>query len=166
MNLQHCVLVVDDDPDARESLGRLIQRAGFACFMAEDGAQALGILAKEPVEVILADYDMPGMDGVELLNAVAVSQPNVSRMLLTARQDMDVAVRALNTGHAYRFLNKPCRASELLTAIHFAVEAADQHAETERLAARLKAVDGVLAEVRRRNPQLIKEIEQRLSAAG
>ena len=166
MSLQHAVLVVDDDPDARESLCRLIQRAGFACFAAEDGAQALGILSREKVEVILADYDMPGMDGTELLNAVAVSHPHVSRMLLTARQDMEVAVRALNTGQAYRFLNKPCRASELLTAIHFAVEAADQHAATERLAARLKVVDAILAEVRRRHPKLMQEIEQRQSAAS
>ena len=166
MNAEHAVLVVDDDPDARESLSRLILRAGFTCHVAEDAAQALGILAREKVDVMIADHDMPGMDGAELLAKVAVRFPLASRILLTARQDAEVPQRALNQGQAYRFLNKPCRASELMTAIHFAVEASDQHATMERLAHELRAAEAMLVELRKRHPALMTEIEHRMSRAS
>src|SRR5688572_4476640 len=60
------VLVVDDDDDAREFTGALVTRLGHRCRLAANGNDALGMIATSPVDVIVSDWDMPGMDGAEL----------------------------------------------------------------------------------------------------
>jgi len=107
---------------------------------------------------------MPAMDGVELLKLVATRHPYVCRILLTARRDAEIAVRAINLGQAYRYLSKPCRTTDLLTTLHFAFEVSDHEIESRKLASQLRRTQSLLSEVRRRCPGLIEEIEARLAA--
>ena len=153
------VLVVDDDDDVRESLRLLIERAGFSCLTAENGVDALGMLLVKPAQVILSDHDMPGMDGIELLSFIGTRYPHICRILMTARKDAEPAVRALNVGRAYRFLTKPCRASDLLTTLHFAFEASDAEVEVRRMAALLRQQDSLIAALRGRFPEVARELD-------
>jgi DNA-binding NtrC family response regulator len=137
----------------------LLQRAGITCLTAQNGPEALAILRDQQVQAIISDHDMPGMDGVELLKLAATRHPQVGRILLTARRDAEPAIRALNLGQAYRFLQKPCRQADLLTTLHFAFEAADRDLETRRLSSQLRRANSILAQVRRRAPGLVEEIE-------
>jgi DNA-binding NtrC family response regulator len=162
MEKHRTVLLVDDDDHVREGLQAVIERAGGTCLAAENGVQALALLREKAVQAIVADHDMPGMDGVELLRLVATRYPHISRILLTARREAEVAVRAINVGHAHRYLTKPCRNSDLLTVLHFAFEASDIQVENGRLGAELRRQNALLAEMRRRYPGVLEEIEARL----
>ncbi|HUJ27685.1 MAG TPA: response regulator [Myxococcales bacterium] len=160
MDKARAVLLVDDDPDALESLQQVIERSGVTCHKAENGPEALTAIREHPVQVIISDHDMPGMDGVELLKIVATRYPLVSRILLTARRDAETSVRAINVAQAYRFISKPCRAGDLLTTLHFAFEAHEHEVENRRLAAQLRQAQSILNEARRRAPGVIEEIER------
>ncbi|MGZ6144233.1 MAG: response regulator [Myxococcales bacterium] len=162
----HTVLVVDDEPDARETLSTVLERAGITCITAGSGPEALTALRAAQPDVIIADHDMLGMDGVELLKLVATRYPGICRILLTARRDAEVAVRAINVGHAYRLLAKPCRTGDLLTTLHFAFESAEHEAETRRLSGTLRRQAALIAELRRRYPEAVEEIEARQPAVA
>jgi DNA-binding NtrC family response regulator len=164
MDMHRAVLLVDDDPDALESLQQIIERSGVTCFKAESGAEALTLLREHVVQVIVSDHDMPGMDGVELLKLVATRYPAVCRILLTARRDAETSVRAINLAQAYRFISKPCRAADMLTALYFAFESAEHESENRRLSAQLRRAESILSEARRRAPSIIEEIENRQPA--
>ncbi len=161
MEKQRTVLIVDDEDDTRDALQKLLQRAGITCLTAASGPEALAILREQQVHAVISDHDMPGMDGVELLKLAATRHPHVGRILLTARRDAEPAIRAINIAQAYRFLQKPCRIADLLTTLHFAFESSDREQETRRLSSQLRRANSILAEVRRRAPGVVEEIESR-----
>jgi DNA-binding NtrC family response regulator len=158
---ERTVLVVDDDDGVRESLRLIIERAGFNCVIAANGVEALAALRAKEAQVIISDHDMPAMDGIELLRLVAARYPHICRILLSARKDAEPAMRALNVARAYRFLTKPCRSSDLLTTLHFAFEASDAEVEIRRMAALLRQQDNLLAHLRRRFPEVAREMDAR-----
>jgi DNA-binding NtrC family response regulator len=162
MEKPRTVLLVDDDDVLLEGLKAVIERAGHTCLVAENGVQALALLREKAVQAIVADHDMPAMDGVELLRLVATRYPHVTRILLTGQRDAEVAVRAINVGHAHRYLHKPCRNAELLTVLHFAFEASDIQLQNAQLGAELRRAHALLAEMRRRYPGVLEEIDARL----
>ena len=166
MDKHRSVLLVDDDEIVRGSLDHVIERAGHTCFVAENAIEALQMLRQHPVHAVIADHDMPGMNGIELLKLVYTRYPAVSRILLTGRTDAEIAKLAVNEGRAYRFLNKPCRSAELLTTLHFAFDAFDQETEKRRLVAQLRAQTAILDEIRKRFPGVLEEIENRIGAAA
>lgn len=163
MNSKRTVLVVDDDLDACESARRMIERAGFGCVVATSGVDALCALQLHEVQVIVSDHDMPVMDGIELLQMVAIRHPAVCRILLTGREDLEPAKNAINLAHVYRYLRKPCRGSDLLTALHFALEASDGERENRRLNVLLRHHEALVAAVRRRVPELLDELEAKVA---
>ncbi len=77
------VLLVDDEPSLLRSLQRLLRRNGFEVEMASSGQAALEILETKPVDVILTDFKMPGMNGADLLNVVAGRFPDTRRVLMS-----------------------------------------------------------------------------------
>lgn len=76
------VLFVDDEPRVLTTM-RMLFRAHYEVFFAEGGAQALELLRKQPVDVVVSDQRMPGMSGIELLRAARELNPNAMRILLT-----------------------------------------------------------------------------------
>ncbi|MEY2668960.1 MAG: hypothetical protein RJA59_1598, partial [Pseudomonadota bacterium] len=76
------VLVVDDDEHVRRSLRRVLRRTNCTFLEAPEASTALDILAREPVHVVVSDYRMPGMDGVEFLRLVKERYPAIQRVLL------------------------------------------------------------------------------------
>lgn len=78
-----CILVAEDDTQLRNFLVRSLQRAGHRVEAAADGLRAAQVLADEPVDLLLADVTMPGLDGVELAKQVARSNPDVKIMFIT-----------------------------------------------------------------------------------
>jgi DNA-binding NtrC family response regulator len=103
------VLVVDDDNDILESLVDLLtaQVPNLRCLVATSGAQALPLLERERVDLIVSDYKMPGMDGVEFLKQARARAPRVPRILLTAFADLAIAIQAINEAGVEMFFTKP-----------------------------------------------------------
>ena len=129
------VLCVDDEANILSALNRTLRAAGYGVVMARDGAQALIHLAEMPIDIVISDMRMPGMDGVALLEQVQRRWPDVARLLLTGHADMDSAVAAINRGGIVRYLQKPWDERELLAALAEAVERIASGRERTRLEA-------------------------------
>ena len=116
------ILFVDDDPMLLAGIRRQL-RNEFDIDCAEGGAVGLDMInSGTHYAAIVADMRMPGMDGVEFLSSVAVRHPDPTRIMLTGNNDQETAVKAVNEGHVYRFLNKPCAIDELRETLKAAVE--------------------------------------------
>jgi adenylate cyclase len=101
------VLFVDDEVNILKALARLFRREPIRVLTASSADDALAVLAREPVRVIVSDQRMPGMPGVKLLARVRERWPDVVRIMLTGYTEIDVAVEAINHGEIFRLLTKP-----------------------------------------------------------
>lgn len=112
------VLFVDDEPAIRNALERMyLERDDVRCFFAASGQEGLDILAREDVSVVVSDYLMPGMRGVEFLSKVKGMRPDIVRIMMTAYADISVTIDAINKSEAYRFATKPWDNKELMDMI-------------------------------------------------
>lgn len=116
------VLCVDDEPRMLNAIGRNL-RGAFDLNLAASGAEALAQLraATAPFAVVVSDMRMPEMNGIALLAQVRREFPDTTRILLTGYADMDSVVQAVNEGHIFRFLGKPCSTTLLLETIRAGV---------------------------------------------
>lgn len=102
------VLVVDDEADILESLRQLLEDAlEVQVVTAPDAFTALGILRSARVDLILTDYRMPEMTGMEMLREARRLSPRTPRILMTAYPDLDLALKAINQEGVESFLVKP-----------------------------------------------------------
>jgi response regulator RpfG family c-di-GMP phosphodiesterase len=117
------ILCVDDEPQILESLRDTLHRK-FDVRTATSGAEALVELAEQPDEyaVVMSDMRMPGMSGAVFLREARNVAPDATRILLTGYADLEAAVSAVNEGQLFRFLTKPCPATELLATCLSALE--------------------------------------------
>ncbi len=103
-----CLLVVDDNEMNRDMLSRRLERKGYQVLVAEDGEAALALVEKEPIDLVLLDIMMPGIDGVEVLRRVrqTYSQAQLPVIMATAKADSDDMVEAFDLG-ANDYVTKP-----------------------------------------------------------
>lgn len=112
------VLFVDDEPAIRNSIERMyMERDDVRCFFAASGQEGLDILGREDVWVVVSDYLMPGMRGVEFLSKVKGIKPDTVRIMMTAYADISVTIDAINKSEAYRFATKPWDNRELMEMV-------------------------------------------------
>jgi DNA-binding NarL/FixJ family response regulator len=115
------ILCVDDEPHVLAGLRRVFRRQ-YDVSVAEGAEAALASLAQgPPFAVVISDMRMPGMSGAALLAEVWKRAPDTVRMLLTGQADLESAILAVNEGHLFRFLTKPCPPEALSKAIDAAV---------------------------------------------
>src|SRR5688572_27838882 len=116
------VLIVDDDTLILRALQRVLEAQGFTVTGCSNPEEALERLEAEPANLIISDYMMPGMNGVEFLSNARRLRPDAPRLLLTAINDFKVATDAVNTGEIYRLLTKPWNHAELIGTVRQAWE--------------------------------------------
>jgi two-component system, OmpR family, response regulator MprA len=110
------LLVVDDDPDVRDSLGRALRVAGYTVSTVVNGADALASVTRSPVDLIVLDMLMPVMDGLDTCRRLRDRGDATPVLMLTARDGMDELVRGLDSG-ADDYLVKPFALRELQARI-------------------------------------------------
>ncbi|WP_425404214.1 HD domain-containing phosphohydrolase [Hwanghaeella sp.] len=116
------ILFVDDDSKLLAGIRRMF-RNEFDIDCAEGGAVGLDMIGRGThYAAVVADMRMPGMDGVEFLSSIAERYPDPTRIMLTGNNDQETAVKAVNEGHVFRFLNKPCSIDDLRETLIAAVE--------------------------------------------
>lgn len=116
------VLLVDDEPKLLAALRRRLS-SWFEVTTAPSGREALRLIEDdESIAVIIADMQMPEMNGIELLKRVRDCAPHIRRMMLTGNADQETAIAAVNEGQVMRFMRKPCEAETLKEAIQHAFE--------------------------------------------
>lgn len=116
------VVCVDDDSDMLAAVTRVLKREPLRLMATTDPSEALTWIASHPVAVLLSDYEMPQMTGVELSQAARKVRPETVRVLLTGKRTLDTAVESINRGEVFRFINKPFEPAALKQAIAEAVE--------------------------------------------
>jgi len=111
------ILFVDDEKSVLDGIERLLH-GEFSISKAQDAIQGLAsIQLFGPYAIVVSDMRMPGMDGVSFLERVHQMAPNTVTMLLTGQRDLDVAIDAVNKGHIFRYMKKPCKKEDLVNAI-------------------------------------------------
>ncbi len=115
------VLIVDDQDSIRDALSKMLIKEGYEILLAGEGDEALEILRKRKVNVILSDLKMPKMDGVQLLKTSKLIKPEVEVILITAHGTIEKAVSAMKDG-AYDFIRKPFKKIIIANMIKKAVE--------------------------------------------
>ena len=112
------ILLVDDDPLLLAGLNRQLRRH-FHILTATGGLEALQMVEAQadPLMVVVSDYRMPGMNGIDLLAQIKALRPDTVRMMLTGSTDLRTAIQAVNEGHIFQFHLKPCPADTLARAI-------------------------------------------------
>ncbi len=131
--MKHVVLVVDDDQNVLHGLARVLRHQPYQVYSATSGEEAVLILKSHNVDVIVADEQMAGMSGGDLLAWVANNYPEVMRIVLTGHPTIETAIRAINEGGVYQFFTKPCNPALLGVAIRKALEHKDLLKENRRL---------------------------------
>lgn len=115
------VLLVDDDAFMLEVLADLVEQQGWRVLAASSGEQALAILGRTPVALVVSDHFMPGMRGAELLAQARRLYPDTVRILLSGQEDEAEIAESLRSGAADRFFAKPWRGDALMAALREAV---------------------------------------------
>ncbi|MFO7645246.1 MAG: response regulator [Desulfosarcina sp.] len=100
------ILLVDDEADFVEMLSLRLKESGETVLTAHSGSQCLEILEKSEIDVIILDVKMPGMDGIETLQAIKKRHPLIEVIMLTGHGTIDTAVQGMKLG-AFDFLMKP-----------------------------------------------------------
>lgn len=122
MSVKPKVMCVDDEPQVLAGLELHVRRR-HQMLAAGSGPEALELAAAHPdIAVVVSDMRMPKMSGAELLARLRVALPDATRILLTGQADMESAISAVNEGHIFRFLTKPCPPETLAQALAAAVE--------------------------------------------
>ena len=115
-NSQPRVLVVDDEPETRRMLSRVLERPGYSTTTAPDARAALTAIRHGGVDVIVSDICMPGMDGISFVRAIRESNPDIPVIFLTGSPSLETARDAIEVG-AFRYLVKPLKQAELETTV-------------------------------------------------
>ncbi len=116
------LLLVDDEPNILSALRRVFQRENYELLFASNGNEALRIIEKQPVELIMTDFMMPGMNGSELLREVRERWPNTIRIMLTGHANTDAVMGSIKEGAVYRFILKPWNDDDIRLTIALALE--------------------------------------------
>jgi response regulator RpfG family c-di-GMP phosphodiesterase len=113
------ILLVDDEANVLSSLSRTLFEEDFGEILtAQNGTEALEVIKKEPFpNVIISDFHMPGMNGIDFLVQIRNILPDATRILLTGAADLDMALNAVNKGNVFRFLVKPCPQDVFIGAV-------------------------------------------------
>ncbi len=128
------ILIVEDEKLVRWSLKERLKKEGYEVFEAENGRGGLDILGEELVDLILLDYRLPDMTGLDILRKTMADWPETPVLLMTAYSSVDSAVEAIKLG-AYDYINKPFNHDELVVTIGRALESSRLRREVRHLRA-------------------------------
>ncbi len=120
INNRH-LLVIDDEIEIARSIYRQFRRQ-YKVYTATNGNDALEIMEKNPVQVVLSDQRMPGMTGVDFFSKIKDKYPEALKLILTGYSDIEAVVGAINEGQVFRYLTKPWNPGELEMAVEEAFE--------------------------------------------
>ena len=126
------LLIADDEKNIRATLSRALRLEGYQTVEAENGAVALKVLEKGEVDLVILDLQMPELDGLGLLEAMAEKALEIPRIVLTAHGSIDRAVKAVRLG-AFDFIEKPPAIERILVAVENALRVGNLERENRRL---------------------------------
>ena len=150
------VLIVDDEPPARNLLATMLSEAGAQCRTADCAQEALRVLGAEPLDAVLADLYMPGLSGMELLREVRPLYPSLAFLMVTGVDDIRVGIEAMKEG-ADDYLVKPLQLEVIVASLKRALEKKRLEQEVENYRRHLELMVG---ERTKQLKSALRQIEQ------
>ncbi len=153
------ILCVDDERNVLKALRRLfMDEDNYEIFVAESGAEGLEVLEEEgDIRMVISDYRMPEMTGVEFLRQVNEKWSDTLRIVLSGYADTSAVVEAINEGQIYKFIPKPWNDEELITTVSAALEHQTLQWENKQLSKELQAKNAALREMNENLEELVKK---------
>ena len=149
---RHRVLIVDDEPHLLDGVRAALHREPYEILTAGSAKQALELLDRQQVDVVVSDHRMPGMSGAEFMSVVRRRYPDTVRIILTGHANLEMALEAINKGEIYRFLTKPLSPLELAHTVHDALLLRNMTKAGARLLAAARARRSVLEGLEQEHP--------------
>lgn len=157
------ILIVDDDPSLRQVMSMQLEEMGYRAVAASSGDEALHILGSETVALVITDYRMPGMNGLELLEKIRPEYPLLPVIMITAFGSIGNAVEAIKAG-AFDYISKPIDFDQLAIVVRRALEHHTLLEEVQALRSMLDQKFGFQSIIGRSKP-LLRVLEQAARAA-
>ncbi len=154
--MSYTLLLVDDDERLLGAMKRVLRKEGYNLMFARDGNEGLEKLSRRDVDLIVSDYHMSGMDGLEFLKRVKSLYPDILTIMMTGVEDVKVAMQAINDAGVYKFLLKPCGSEILKINIRRALETLELIRERDALIEKIKARDALLSQLEKEYPGITR----------
>jgi type II secretory ATPase GspE/PulE/Tfp pilus assembly ATPase PilB-like protein/FixJ family two-component response regulator len=116
------LLFVDDEENVLKALKRVFMEENYKLLIAGNAEQALELIDRESIELVISDFKMPGMNGVDLLREIKKRKPGVIRIMLTGHADVQAVMGAVNEGAVYKFITKPWNDEDLRLSVSLALQ--------------------------------------------
>jgi two-component system, probable response regulator PhcQ len=154
--MRHSLLIVDDEEFVRNALVRALRSEDYEIRTADGPKAACEALAERPADIVLSDFKMPRMTGLELLQRVREQYPDSIRIMLTGHADTETVIDAVNNSEIYRFLTKPWNDEELKLVLRLAASHLDAMRENRRLVDLVKRQAALLRGIEGKHPGITK----------
>src|SRR5512136_527923 len=147
MATSHSILIIDDEPNLRRSLGLILQRAGYAVTTASDAAEALHVLQVGAYDLTFLDIKLPDQNGIQLLPQLRELYPEMPILILTAHATLDTAIGAVRLG-ARDYLLKPIDPETIINRVETILKAEKPRrrhqitSQMQDLLTELQSIDG------------------------
>ena len=135
--IDYNILVIDDEAAQRDILTGYLKKKGYQIFAASSGKEGIEITKNEPVDIILSDFKMPELNGIEVLEQVKKMNPEISFVIVTAYGTVENAVKAMRLG-AFDYISKPVDLDELDLMIERIIEHKNLKSENQLLKTQLQ----------------------------
>lgn len=150
------IMVVDDEPHIRSTLERLLTKENYDVILCESAEKALKLLKTHDASVLLSDYVMPDINGLELIKMVREEYPDMVRIMLTGRAELKAVLSAINEGRVFGFLLKPWDNTELKVTIKMALLHRELMLENKRLLETVRKQEESLRTLERSYPGITR----------
>ena len=153
---KHTILIVDDEELVLEFIKRTLADDDYNILTALSGQEGLDKLKNHEVNMIISDYKMPEMNGLEFLEKVKIAYPGILTIMLTIHADIEIAIQAINQAGIYKFILKPWDDTDFKITIKRALESLQVVKERDFLMEKVKTHEAILRDLEKKYPGISK----------
>jgi len=163
MSTQGHILIIDDEASLRQTLARILQRAGYEVTTAADGQEGLALVSEHAFDLVFSDIRMPDMNGLELLKIIHTKFPDLPVILFTAQPDLNSAVEAVRSG-AVDYLMKPLKPQAVIDRTNSILEKSQKERRKRELQRQIENLQAELNALETGNGE--KEVDSKPEQAS
>ena len=154
--MKYTTLIVDDEELFIEYIQSVLSGKNYNVITASSGQEGLEILKKQSVNMVISEYKIPLMNGLEFLEKVRIIYPDILTIMVTDQPDIKLAIKAINEAGVYKFLLKPWDDIEFKNAIKKTLESLQVIKERDGLIRKVKTHEATLKDLEKRYPGITK----------